>query len=147
LVVARKFFLAIIYPGCYVLDNGDSYSRLASDIGQAVRFVFPEILVLILLPILDDYSNGCTRAHNFGTVAKIKIMGEPSLAFAGLWFGAYVLFMRLLLEKFKIASWKKNDFEDLDDLLVSFRLRFVIAEDSSYVFTMYYICYNKYIWY
>jgi hypothetical protein len=89
--------------------------------------------------MLDDYSNGCARARNLCTAAKIKIMGEPSLVFTGLWFGTYVLFMRLPSEKYKIASWKKNDYEDLDDLLVSFRLRFVIAEDSSCIFIMYYL--------
>jgi hypothetical protein len=40
--------------------------------------------------MLDDYSNGCARAHNFGIAAKIKIMGEPLLVFAGLWFGTHV---------------------------------------------------------
>jgi hypothetical protein len=72
--------------------------------------------------MLDDYSNGCMRAHSLGTVAKIKSIGESSLVFTGLWFGTHILFMRLPLEKYKIALWKKNDFEDLDDLLVSFRL-------------------------
>jgi hypothetical protein len=83
--------------------------------------------------------NGYARARNLGTAAKIKIMGEPSLVFIGLWFGTHALFMQLPSEKYKIASWKKNDFKDLDDLLVSFRLCFVIAEDSSYIFTTYYL--------
>jgi hypothetical protein len=89
--------------------------------------------------MLYDYSNGYARAHSLVTAAKIKIMREPSLVFTGLWFGTYVLFMRLPSEKYKIASWKKNDYEDLDDLLVSFRLCFVITENSSYIFTMYYL--------
>jgi hypothetical protein len=89
--------------------------------------------------MLDDYSNGCARAHNLGTTAKIKIMGEPSLVFTGLCFGTHALFIRLPSEKYKIASWKKNDYEDLDDLLVSFKPHFVIAEDSSCIFTMYYL--------
>jgi hypothetical protein len=37
--------------------------------------------------MLNDYSNRCTRACRLGTAAKIKIMGEPSLVFTGLWFG------------------------------------------------------------
>jgi hypothetical protein len=118
----EEIFPCNIYPACYVLDNNDSYFRLASNIDQAVRFVFPRILVLVFLPMLYDYFNSCARACNLGTVAKIKIMGEPSLVFTGLRFGTYVLFMRLPSEKYKIASWKNNDFEDLDDLLVSFRL-------------------------
>jgi hypothetical protein len=66
LVVVRRFFLDI-YPGCYVLNNGDSYSRLASDVDQALRFVFPRIVVVVLLPMLDDYYNGCTRARSLDT--------------------------------------------------------------------------------
>jgi hypothetical protein len=89
--------------------------------------------------MLDDYSNGCARARSLGTRAKIKIMGEPSLVFIGLWFDTHVLFMRLPSEKYKIVSWKKNDYKDLDDLLVSFGLCFVIAEESSCIFTMYYL--------
>jgi hypothetical protein len=88
--------------------------------------------------MLNDYSNGCTRARSLGTAAKIKIMGEPSLVFTGLWFDD-VLFMWLPSEKYKIASWKKKGFEDLDDLLVSFILCLVIVEDSSCIFTMYYL--------
>jgi hypothetical protein len=30
-------------------------------------------------------------------------------------------------------SWKKKEFEDLEDLLASFRLYFVIAGDSLYI--------------
>jgi hypothetical protein len=66
-------------------------------------------------------------------------MGEPPLIFTGLWFGTHILFMRLPSEKYKIALWKKNDFEDLDDLLVYFRLCFVITEDNSCIFTIYYL--------
>lgn len=69
---------------------------------------------------------------------KIKIMGEPSLVFTGLWFNIFVIFQRLPLEKYKIVSWKKKEFEDLEDLLVSFRLYFVIAVVSSCISTMYY---------
>jgi hypothetical protein len=53
----------------------------------------------------------------------------------------FVLFMWLSSEKYKIILWKKNDLEDLDDLLVSFRLYFVIAEDSLYTFTIYFTYY------
>jgi hypothetical protein len=77
--------------------------------------------------------------RSLGMVAKIKIMREPSLIFTDLWFGTYVLFMRLPSEKCKIMTWKKEGFEDHDDLLVSFRLHFVIAEDSSSMFIIYYL--------
>jgi hypothetical protein len=72
------------FPGCYVLGNGDSYSRLPSDVDQVVWLFFPDMLVLVLLPMLIDYFNGCARARSLVIVAKIKIMGEPSLVFTGL---------------------------------------------------------------
>jgi hypothetical protein len=93
------------------------------------------MLILVLLPMLIDYFNSCARARSLGIAAQIKIMGEPSLVFIGLWFG----FIRLPSEKYKIMSWKKKKFEDLEDLFVSFRLYFVIAEDSLCIFIMYYL--------
>jgi hypothetical protein len=39
-------------------------------------------------------------------------MGEPSLIFTGLWLDIYV---GLPSEKYKIVSWKKKKFEDLED--------------------------------
>jgi hypothetical protein len=38
--------------------------------------------------MLIDYFNGCARARSLDIVAQIKIMGEPSLIFTGLWFGS-----------------------------------------------------------
>jgi hypothetical protein len=61
-------------------------------------------------------------------------MEEPSLVFTGLWFG----FLRLPSEIYKIVSWKKKEYEDLKDLLVSFRRYFVIDEDSLCISTMYF---------
>jgi hypothetical protein len=58
-----------ISPDCYVLDNGDSYSRLSNDVDQTVRFFFPGILVLILLPMVIDYFNGCACAHSLSITA------------------------------------------------------------------------------
>jgi hypothetical protein len=75
-----------------------------------------------------DYFNGCARACSLGIAAQIKIMGEPLLVFLGLWIGIY---LRLPPENYKIVSWKKKEFEDLKDLLVSFKLYFVIDEVSS----------------
>jgi hypothetical protein len=117
-----------ICPDGYILDNGDSYPRLSSDVDQVVRLFYPEILVLVLLPMWIDYFNGCTRARSLGIAAQIKFMGEPPLVFTCLWFGIY---LGLPSEKYKIMSWKKKEFEDLKDLLVSFRLYFVIVKDSS----------------
>jgi hypothetical protein len=39
--------------------------------------MFLEILVVVLLLMLDDFSNSCMRARSLGIAAKIKIMGEP----------------------------------------------------------------------
>jgi hypothetical protein len=86
--------------------------------------------------MLIDYFNGCKRACSIGIAAQIKIMGEPSLVFLGLWFCNY---MRLPPEKYRIVSWKKKEFEDLKDLLVSFGLYFVIVEVSLCISTIYYL--------
>jgi hypothetical protein len=48
-------------------------------------------------------------------------------------------FIPLPSKKYKIMSWKKKEFEDLEDLLVSFRLYFVIAGDNLCISTMYYL--------
>jgi hypothetical protein len=80
--------------------------------------------VLVLLSMLDEYSNGCVRTYSLGTAVKIKIMKKPSLVFICLWFSTHVLFMQLPSKKYKIVPWKKNDFEDLDDLVVYFRFFF-----------------------
>jgi hypothetical protein len=104
---------------------------LATSIGCSVY----SFLVLVLLPMVIEYFNGYTCARSFGIAAQIKINGEPSLVFSGHWFN----FIRLPSEKYKIISWKKKYFEDLEDLLVSFRFYFIITEDSLYISTMYYL--------
>jgi hypothetical protein len=48
---------------------------------------------------------------------KLKLWENPPLVFTGLWFGIY---LGLPSEKYKIVSWKKKEFEDLEDLLVFF---------------------------
>jgi hypothetical protein len=85
--------------------------------------------------MLIDYFNNCARARSLGIVAQIKITGEPSLVFIGLWFG----FIQLPSKKYKIMSWKKKKFEDLEGLIIFFRLYFIIAEDSLYISIMYYL--------
>jgi hypothetical protein len=88
---------------------------------------------MVLLPMLIDYFNGCTCAHNLGIAAQIQIMGESSLVFKSLWFDIYLW---LTSEKYKTASWKKKEFEDLKDLLVPFRLYYLIVEDWSCISIM-----------
>jgi hypothetical protein len=109
----EEYYHCNIFSGSYILDNGDSCSRLPSNIDQVVRLVFPGILVLVLLPKVIDYFNGCARARSLGIAAQIEIMREPLFVFLGQWFG----FIRLPSEKYKIISWKKKEFEDLKDSL------------------------------
>jgi hypothetical protein len=58
----------------------------SNDIELIVRLLFPGILVLVLLSMVIDYFNGYARVHGLGIAAQIKIMGEPSLVFSGLFF-------------------------------------------------------------
>jgi hypothetical protein len=81
-----------ICPYCYILDNGDSYSRLPATL-IILWLIFHGILVLVLLPILINYFNGSARAPSFDIAAEIKIMGEPPLVFIGLQFGIYLLLL------------------------------------------------------
>jgi hypothetical protein len=58
-----------IYPGCYVLDDGNSYSRLSSDVDQAVWLLFPGILVLVFRSMAIDYFNDCICARSLDIAA------------------------------------------------------------------------------
>jgi hypothetical protein len=101
--------------GCYILDNGDSFSRLSRDVDKAVRLLFPDILLLVLLSRLIEYFNGCCVHASLAFAAQIKFMREPSLIFTGLWF---IIYLWLSSENYKIMSWKKKGFKDFEDLLV-----------------------------
>jgi hypothetical protein len=57
------------------------------------------------------------------------------LIFSGQWLS----FIRLHFEKYKIMSWKKKELENLEDLLISFRLYFIIAGDSLCISIIYYL--------
>jgi hypothetical protein len=70
------------YPNCYILDDGVSYARLPRCVDKAIRLLFPEILMSVLLPLLLDQFNGCSRAR--ALVLRLKIMEEPSLIFTYL---------------------------------------------------------------
>jgi hypothetical protein len=61
----------------------------------------PIILVWVLLPMVIDYFNDCTRARSLSIAPQIKIMREPSLVFSGPWFGFYLW---LPPGKYKIVS-------------------------------------------
>jgi hypothetical protein len=100
--------------------------------------------VLVLLPMVIYYFNGCTRAHSLDITAQLKIMTEPSLVFLGLWF---VIYLQLPPEKYMIMSLKKKEFEHLKKLLISFRFYFIIVEVRSCISTIYYLLLYKYMWY
>jgi hypothetical protein len=83
--LALPYRFWIVSPGCreegyphnicsdyYVFDNGDSFSWLSSNVDKVVRFLFPGILVLVLLPMWYDCFNGCVHARSLDTVAQIK---------------------------------------------------------------------------
>jgi hypothetical protein len=38
--------------------------------------------MFVLLPMVIDYFNGCTRTRSLDIAVQIKIMGEPSLKFS-----------------------------------------------------------------
>jgi hypothetical protein len=65
----EEYYPCNISPGCYVLDNGDSCSRLPSDVDKLFGLLFPSILVLVLLLMMIDYFNSCTRARSLGIAA------------------------------------------------------------------------------
>jgi hypothetical protein len=72
--------------------------------------------------MLIDYFNSCAHTRSLGIAAQIKIMREPLLVFSNLLF---VIYLWLPSKNYKIMSWKKKKFQDLKDLLVSFRLYFI----------------------
>jgi hypothetical protein len=61
--------------------------------------------------------------------------------FCRLWF---IIYLWLPSEEYKIMFWKKKKFEDLEDLLLSFRLYFVIVGVSSSLPCT--ICYYEYMY-
>jgi hypothetical protein len=68
----KDYYPRNISPNCYILDNGDSCSWLPSNVDGLFGLLFPSILVSMVI----DYFNGCTRARSLGIAAQIKIMGE-----------------------------------------------------------------------
>jgi hypothetical protein len=125
-----------IFPDCYVLDNGDSYTLLSNDVNQTVRSLFPGILVLVLSPMWIDYFNDCVRARSLDIAAQIKNMGAPLLVFAGIWYDICAIIFWLPSQKYKIMSWKKKSLKTSKISSFSFRLYFTIVGVSS---IMYYL--------
>jgi hypothetical protein len=137
MVAARIFIFVIFVPADTSSTMVIRTFRFPAMVDQPIRllfgFFFPDILVLVFLPMVIDYFNDCACAPRLGIASRIKIMGEPSLIFLflGLWFDIY---LRLSPEKYKIVSSKKKEFEDI----VSFRHYFIVVETSLCLITMYY---------
>jgi hypothetical protein len=108
LMVAEEDYPCNIYPGCYVLDNGDSSTWLFSDVDQTVQSFFPKILILVLSPMLVDYFNGCVRARSLGIAVQIKNMGAPLLVFAGIWYDICAIIFWLPLEKTRLCHGRRR---------------------------------------
>jgi hypothetical protein len=70
--------------------------------------------------MLIDCFNKCVCARSLDIVAQIKTMKT----FVGTFMSMVWYLFRLLSEKYKIVSWKKEEFEDLDDC--SFLLDFIL---------------------
>jgi hypothetical protein len=60
--------------------------------------------------MLDDNSNGRTRARSHGTVAKIKITGKLLLVFTCLWFGTHVFIYASNFEKVQDCVMEEERF-------------------------------------
>jgi hypothetical protein len=89
MVVARRVVLSIfVMVATYVLDNGDSYSRLPSNIDQTIQLLFLRILGFVLLSMLVDTL----------MVAHVHIT-------FGIWFIVYVIF-RWASEKYSLRPMK-----------------------------------------
>ena len=101
-----------ICPVCYVLDNGDSYPRLPNDVDQSIWYIFLGILVLVLLPMLIDYFNGCVRARSLGIAAQINYRRTI--------FGIIRSILSVAFKKLQDCVLKEEEFEDLEDLLIFF---------------------------
>jgi hypothetical protein len=89
--------------------------------------------------MLYDCFNGCVRARILGIAALIKKKREPLLVFTGLWFDICAIIVWLPSEKYKIVSWKKKSLKTSKISSFFLRLYFVIAGDSLFISTMYYL--------
>jgi hypothetical protein len=73
MVAARSIILAIFVP------DATSSTMVIHALGSpatSTQLLFSGILVLVLLPMVIDYFNGCVRARSLGIATQIKIMGE-----------------------------------------------------------------------
>jgi hypothetical protein len=95
------------FLGCYVLDNGDSYSRLSSDVDQVVQLFCPDMPVLVILPMLLTTSIA-TRVH-VALALRLKLKLRENLRWYLQLYGS-VLFVCLLkntrLYHKRRKSWK-----------------------------------------
>jgi hypothetical protein len=59
-----------IYPDCYILDDGVSYSRLPRCVDKAVWLLFPEILMSVLLRCCLINLKAAPRACSIGITTQ-----------------------------------------------------------------------------
>ena len=106
-------------PGCYVLDNGDSYSRLSSDVHQAVRLLFPPAILVLVLCRCWLTTLMVTRVPiALALWFKLKLWDNLIGIYKSM--VCYLChFLWLPSEKYKIVSCKNKKFENLKALLVS----------------------------
>ena len=114
-----------IYPGYYVFDNGDSFSRLPTT--STMWFGYLSLEYQWWCSCRCCLINLMAACVHKVLVLRLKIKkGEPLVVFTGLWFSGVGVVLRLPSEKYKIVSWMKKKLEDFLDLIVSFSFAFVI---------------------
>jgi hypothetical protein len=106
-----------ICPGCYFLDNGDSYSRLPNDVDQVVELLF-RILVLVLLLMLlmlVDYFIGCVVRLAFAL--QLKIIYERTLIGIYMSIVLHLCYFSMVdFRKVQDCVLEKKEFEDPEGL-------------------------------
>jgi hypothetical protein len=91
MVAARRIILAIFVPTATFSTMVIHTPGSSATSTRLFGLFSMEILVLVLLPMLVDYFNGCVCSHSLGIVAQIKNMGAPPLVFASIWYNIHAI--------------------------------------------------------
>jgi hypothetical protein len=126
MVAVRNVVFAILIPAA---TSSTMVIRDGTLVDQAIRLLFPGILVLVLLSVMIDYFNSCM-------CARISMLVWENLRWYFQVCGL-VLF-GCLLKNTRLYHGRRKT-EDLRRFLVSFRFYFVIARDNLYISTVYYL--------
>jgi hypothetical protein len=62
-----------IFYGCYIFENGGSYSHPPNDVDKAVQLLFLEILMVVLLLMLVDYLMVARMHTTLSLQLKLKV--------------------------------------------------------------------------